>query len=212
MKLPAALIALGVCWSHETLAAEERPSRASWKPRPLEVGVGTHAAYADGLSCSREAFDVVSCTRTSGFAGLHVAPRWRLTQFWALGAMGTASWGAAGVDRSQMYWSAAIDGRLHLFGNRGTVPWLGLDAGVVAVADELAADELGPARSYTTTAPAFGLSAGLDAEINPLFAFSLSLRGFTHLFGNLQSVTPTQPEYATQWGAMLSAGLMLRGL
>jgi len=56
-------------------------------PPAIEVGVGGFAQMDFGSICRRES-DVIGCTNGAAFAGISLAPRWRLSSLFSLVAMG----------------------------------------------------------------------------------------------------------------------------
>jgi hypothetical protein len=172
----------------------------------LELGAGGHVGYSSGNTCARIASDVVGCQGGNVFAGLTLAPRWRFDPAWSLGATGAASW-ADGVSLGQSlsWWRVSLEARWHPQRGAGIDPWLGLDAGVVALVQDVEADELGPDRSYSGVAPALGASFGLAIPLADALALGFDLRGFLHLFGGSAEDVFPEPDYENESGLLLQA-------
>lgn len=199
------------------LAALVSSERASAEGGPA-IGVGGLAAIAWGDVCRRMLSDVTGCTTGSGFLGVQLAPRWRLSPHWSAGAFGAVAWDGGNDSDSRTWWLAAAEGRFHPFGQGAVDPWLGADAGVVVVTDGLSAGELGPAQTYTQAAPAFGIGLGTDFLLGRAVTIGGELRSYAFTFGaggaSLNAASFARaPSYSTQssiWLAVTVTVLLSR--
>jgi hypothetical protein len=176
----------------QTASAEETP-------RPFEIGLGPHAGVTFGDMCSGHG-DVYGCTNGAVFAGVQLAPRWRLSHAWSIGAIGSGADGSGTMDdASQTWWRAEAEARVHPFELASPDLAFGVDAGMIAVFDR-GSD---PARSISHVAPALGAACALDFAITPAFALGGELRVFTWLFADGNEID-TQAHYGTQLGLSLA--------
>jgi hypothetical protein len=174
-------------------------------PRPIEVGLGALAGMSFGDACYAQG-DVVGCSNGAEFAGVQLAPRWRLSRTLSIGALGSVAAGGGVVpdSGSQTWWHAAGEARLHPFDFGGTDLAFGVDAGMVAVIDRVESSQ-----SVSHVAPALGTACALDFEITPTFALGTELRLSALLFpGGDTFRTPTQ--YGPQFGFSLGVTATIR--
>lgn len=145
---------------------------------PLELGLGAGSAISAGQTCTRLGSDIVGCQAVGIFYGLHLAPQYRFLPHWSLGLRGDFVWAGAQRTTSANWWMARAEGRWHPLDPSGTDLWLGLDAGVVALAQSFQADELGPRDTRTKIAPIFGGGVGVDWALGSSVALGPALRSF----------------------------------
>jgi hypothetical protein len=172
---------------------------------PVAVSAGGQAALDFGDRCTREESDVVSCSPgPGGYAGGWLGARYRLHPFWSAGVRGSASIGTV----HDTWWQASVVGRLHALGDADVDLWVGLDAGVLAVAEHLGPDELGPEDTKTTLAPVVGAGLGIDFAIHRQVLLGPSLRALLMPFDKGERFFPRRgTAYATQIGVEVSAGM-----
>lgn len=183
------------------LAASALPPRAASAeetPPPIEIGLAPHAGMAFGDACSQHG-DVSECTNGVLFAGVQVAPRWRLAHLLSIGAVASLATGEGAGDVSTTWWRAEAEARLHPFEPSSPDLAFGVDAGMIAVFDRGT-----QARSATHLAPALGASCTLDFAITPAFALGTELRLFSWLFhDDLSPAGDSLALYGTQLGFSL---------
>lgn len=172
---------------------------------PATVSLAGTLGYAPADRCRREASDVVACVPGLGVAGAEVGARYRLIPELSLGLRGAAA--TAGDDLS--LYQAALTARLHPLPQAAAGLHLTADAGVAALSEELAADELGPATRRTRTLPVLGLTFGVDAPLLPRLALTPALRGFLLAAGPGDPLPPRGTALGTAAGLELSLGLAL---
>lgn len=171
---------------------------------PVAVTVGGQAAMLFGDTCRREASDVIGCSSNGGYAGGHLATAFRLAPLWSVGVRGSASAGTRAT-----WWQANAFARWHVAGAAYPDLWLGVDAGLVAIAEHVEAGELGPATTRTKTAPAVGLEAGIDFPLARILTLGPSLRGLVVPFSGIDYAVDRGSSYATQIGVELGLGATL---
>lgn len=154
-------------------------SKAS--PRPLELKAGGHFLFAFGDVCRRE-LDTVGCTRPA-FTGAEIAPAWRLSGRWSLGAMAAFDWSGANDGATHSLWQAFAQGRWRPWGEGRVEPWAGVFSGVTAATDTLDTAPVTGDRSVTQYAPAVGLSLGTDFELGRILMLGVETRGLFTAFG-----------------------------
>jgi hypothetical protein len=193
--------ALATLSAVSSAAAQDGQARAADEHvAHFEIGLSVQLAYAvAGDRCAQTQSDVISCTGLAFFT-FEFTPRYRLTRAWSLGVLAMLGTG----DSSNMLRIGA-EGQLHLLGDGPVDPTLGLDAGAAFLFDSVPADELGPAESFTSAAPAFGASAGVDFALGETVRLGLGVRFVLVPFGQRETLFSRQPSYDTL--AMLSAGL-----
>jgi hypothetical protein len=175
----------------------------------VELSAGAHAGFALGDVCERPASDVIACMGGLGLAGLHLAPRWRAAGAWSFGAFGSVSWGRITDQHGLNVWLAEAQARFHPLG-AGTVDLsIGLGAGVVGIATAIAADELGPAREGTETAPALSVQLAVDFGLTRSLRLGPELRAFGWLFSGDAEDVSRFPSYGLQLGLALALNVTL---
>jgi hypothetical protein len=202
------LLAIGLGAATARAQPSERPPLPQHLA-PVTVSVGGQAAALSGDACTREASDVVGCVSNLGYAGAHLATRFRVHPSWSIGIRGSGSTG--GSHRS--VWQASGLVRWHAFGAAYPDLFLELDAGVVAFAESLDPDELGPATTVTREAPILGLSTGVDFPVATFLTVGPALRALVIPFGQMDPMPDRGTSYSTQLGAELgvSATVLLGG-
>jgi hypothetical protein len=188
------------------LLARATTAQAEATPRPVEVGLGPHAGMVFGDLCSRDG-DVVGCTQGAGFAGLQVAPRWRLSPALSIGGLGAVALGSGTADSdSQTWWRGAAELRLHPAGAGSPDLAFGVDAGVVAVIDRAPRMQ-----TQSHVAPAFGATVALDFAITQALALGAELRVLSFLFSGGEALPhDLTTSYGPQLGVALAVTLTIR--
>lgn len=164
----------------EPAPAVDRGGADAALPRPLELGVGGHFMFAFGSVCRRD-LDVEGCTNPA-FTGVQLAPAWRFSPYWSLGAMVTFDWSALDDGARYTAWQAFAQARWRPWGEGTVEPWAGAVAGVMAATDTLDQVPTTGDRSVTQYAPATGLGLGTDFEFG-LVALGVEARGLFTAFG-----------------------------
>jgi hypothetical protein len=194
-------------------SAEVPPTTGGGSPAaypPVELGLGGGSSLTGGLTCTRIESDVEGCQSVNMVHGLHLAPQYRLLEHWSLGVRGDVAWAASAGTSSTKWWMARAEGRWHLLGHSEPDLWMGLDAGVVAIAQSFQADELGPAGAETKVAPILGAGIGVDWVLGSRVALGPSLRTFViPLPGNAEWLLARGTSYTTQFGASLELNVTL---
>ncbi len=151
-------------------------------PRPLELAAGGHFMFAPRSVCQRQA-DMMGCT-TPAFTGAQLAPGWRLSPHWSLGAVAAFDWSGESDRAKHSMWQAFAQGRWRPWGEGSVEPWLGAFSGVMAATDTLVQAPTTGDRSVTQYAPAEGLALGTDFDLGQLLAVGLEARGLFTAFGD----------------------------
>jgi len=173
---------------------------------PVEIDVGGHVAYTWGSRCTRRATDLVACSNEGGLAGVHGGPRYRVLPFLALGVRGAVSF--AGNDET--WWQALLTARVLPFPRRYEPLWMGAEGGVVAIAETLESDELGPAKTLTHTAPLFALGLGVNFPVASFLTLGPEVRGFVVPFGAQDYLPDRGTSHETQLGVALGLTATVR--
>lgn len=167
----------------------------------FELSAGPELRYAvSGARCKRSASDVESCSNLLTY-GFELAPRARLSRWFALGGVGRLGWGDA-VKALQL----AAELRLTPLRAAGVAPWIGLDLGGLLFFDRLTADELGPAHTYVKAVPAAGIGLGLEFELSLAVSAGILLRG-DYALSSADAPLTRKPSYDRQ--LLLSASLIV---
>ncbi len=188
----AAVAVLGLVASRAAAEASSAPASAvdhgaagAASPRPLELLAGGHFMFAFGTVCRRDA-DVMGCTNPA-FTGAQLAPAWRLSPHWSLGAMAAFDWSGENDGAKHTMWQGLAQARWRPWGEGTVEPWLGVSSGVMAATDTLDQPPLTGDRSVTQYAPAEGVGLGTDFDFG-LVSLGLETRGLFTAFGNAPSL------------------------
>jgi hypothetical protein len=198
-RLALALVSLVVVVSQTK--AQDEPTHS------LELDAGP-ALHLGGDVCQRTLSDVVACTADGSF-GPFLAARWRFSDNASVGAFG--AFGQSSVprgDSSQTRLAAQF--RWIPFGDRFVDLWVGPDAGLVHVADDVPAGELGPPISYSTTAPSLGIAAGIGIVPLDWLELGLMVRTYADFLGTSEDLRGRQPQRQTRSGLAVALLLTLR--
>jgi hypothetical protein len=180
---------------YEPPPAEDGPFRSH-----MEASIAAQfAAAVAGDRCSREQSDVVGCTSIAMFA-FDFAARLRIAPQWSLGGLAQF-----GKHSATALIRIGAEGRFHALGSKPVDLSFGVDAGAAFLLDNVPTSELGEAESFTTSAPAFGASAGLDFALSENVSFGLLVRLLLLPMGTSAESFERRPSYDTQ--LLLSAGL-----
>lgn len=172
-------------------APDLQPSAASFRPH-WEIGIAAQLAYGiEGSRCRREASDVIGCSELGMFT-FEFAPRYRFRRF-SLGALTQLG---RGDSMSELHVGA--EARLRPVDTVDVEPWVGANAGAAFLFDTLPMDELGPAKSFVTVAPALGLSLGLDFALGETVSLGVSTRLLWLVFGARDGQFDRKPSYDDQ--------------
>ena len=169
------------------------PEGRPFRPH-LEASIAAQYALAVvGDRCARESEDVVGCT-SIGLWAFDFAARFRLAPQWALGGLAQLGKGdATALIR------VGAEARFHPLTSTVLDPWFGIDAGAAFLLDNVGSD------SYTTAAPAFGASAGLDLTASESVSLGLLVRLVVLPMADPGTTFERRPRYDTQ--LLLSVGL-----
>ncbi len=197
-------------------AAETKGETERTSVPPIELGAGLHAAIAFGNDCRSTSSDVSGCGAGGTLFGFHLAPRWRLSPEFSVGALGGLSWSGDSWGNVVTKWfTLEAEGRWHVVGAGTVDPWIGIDAGVVLDVEGVPASDIYPANSFTQAAPMVGGGIGIDIRVASFLMLSPEVRGFAFLFHDGNAFTaPSNGEssIAQQNGVMLSmSGTFLGG-
>jgi hypothetical protein len=225
----AGLAALAACvgsaWAQPATEPAPSPDAAKRSP-PVEVGVGGFGEMDFGQICQRRS-DVIGCTNGTAFAGVSLAPRWRVSSLFSLGAVGAVGWVPGGVsgeassdgshkDFRPKQWRLEAEARWHPFRVDGVDPWLGLDAGLAAIIDSLDAYAPGGGTSGSVSATQLGLAGGaglgIDFPATSFLALGVELRVAMKSLGHqppmLDAVSDIQ---AHEFGTLTALSLAVSG-
>ena len=172
--------------SGKSSPAVDSGAKAAASPRPLELSAGGHVMFALRTVCQRDV-DMMGCTDPA-FTGAQLAPAWRFSPHWSLGAMAAFDWsGESGVAKYTM-WQAFAQARWRPWGEHTVEPWLGVSTGVMAATDTLVQAPTTGDASVTRYAPAEGLALGTDFALGHIFMLGLEARGLFTAFANAPSL------------------------
>lgn len=163
-------------------AGVDRGDNSAPSPRPLELLAGGHVMFAFGRVCRRDA-DTMGCTNPV-FTGAQLAPAWRLSPHWSLGAMAAFDWSGENDGAKHSMWQAFAQGRWRPWGAGSVEPWLGVSSGVMAATDTLDQAPVTGTGSVTQYAPAEGLALGANFALGQLLALGIETRGVFTAFGD----------------------------
>jgi hypothetical protein len=165
-----------------------------------EVGLAAQLGYGvSGRRCERLESDVIGCSEL-GLIAFEFTPRYRFEPEWSIGGLAQLGKGDA---FSLLRFGA--EARFHPLGPADVEPSLGLDAGAAILIDALPMSELGSAETFTTVAPAFGASAGVDMALGESVSVGLIVRLVLVPLGQRDDIFSREPSYDTQ--LLFSAGL-----
>lgn len=175
------------------------PVAATFRPH-WEVGIAAQLMYGiEGARCTRVASDVVGCSELAMFT-FEFAPRYRFRDF-SLGAVTQL-----GKGDSVSLLRLGAEARYQPVDTVDVEPWLGADAGAAVLIDALPTDELGPAKSFVTVAPALGISLGVDFALGETVSLGISTRLLWLALGARDSEFERKPSYDDQ--VVLSGGIV----
>lgn len=207
-----ALLAAFVCCPSVGAAPPDAASH------PLSVSAGGHLLLTFQDVCRKSSPDTVECSSGTGWTGLHVAPRWRVTRPLSLGLLAGVAWrpssegtvstlgGTTEYRRRMLRLSA--EARIRPFDLAPLEPWVGLEVGVVSVRDGIKdTGSLKQEAGVNQTGPIGSCAVGADVFFVPSFAVGLELRGVLIPLGDNPPDLPGQE--ATNYGTMLGVSLGL---
>lgn len=222
--LAAVLASGGSVRAEETIAAQGSGAIAK-RVRPIEIGVGTFAEVAGSTVCRLQS-DVYGCASGPEFAGIILAPRWRASDLFSIGALGVlggklSTEGSRSSDGSHQdfglrMWRLEAEARWHPFGNSNVDPWLGVDAGLAWFTDSVdtyaAGDHYTGSVSATQLGPAGGAALGVDFRTTSFLALGLELRAVTQWMGHQPpTLDPAQGLQAREFGTLTAVSFALNG-
>jgi hypothetical protein len=204
------------------VAAPQLPSTDS-SDRPIEIGAGADAINTFGMTCRRQADDLVACVPGMTWAGMRVAPRWRLSPFFSAGINGAVGWrpsseGSNGSDGSGSSFSQRLarlsaEGRLHFLGDGATQAFAAFEIGIASAQDRIAyrgpGGVPGPIVDASQSGPFAALGAGFDVYLVPLIALGADARAVAIAFGRDAPVLGSQGQTATVYGTQVGFTLGL---
>jgi hypothetical protein len=209
----AVLLASPVGATEESIAGKipaveaERPAPAAAEStESFAVDGGAHAMFLFGQRCTRLASDVVECTDVGMAGGFHLSPSFRISPYWSAGIRGavTFSGGGGNHEDSLAFWQIEAEARYHLLGASRTDFWVALDTGVLVLAEHVGASEIGPADSFTSTHPLFGLGLGAGFPIASAFRLGPEARVLYIPMGDDLNSIPRGTSLASQTGVSLA--------
>ena len=193
----------------EPAAAVDSGGDSTVPPRPLELLFGAHFLLASRDVCRRDV-DMVGCTRPA-FTGAQLAPGWRLSPHWSLGAMAAFDWSGENDGAKHSLWQLMAQGRWRPWGDGKVEPWAGAWGGVMAATDTLDAAPTTNDRSVTQYAPAAGLGIGTDFALGQLVSLGVEARGLYTAFGDAPSLgNGTARDYGKNAWLWFGLGLTFR--
>jgi hypothetical protein len=189
----------------------------------VEASAGVFTRIDFGNICRQES-DVVSCGRAA-FMGLSLAPRWRLSRPFSVGAYGAWGWANAadnvGSDGSHedfgiALWRLEAEGRWHPLGIHAVDPWVGVDGGVTGLRDSVskyvAGGQFARSASVTQLGPVAGLGLGLDFHLLSVLAIGLETRVSLQSFGHSPPLLlPEEQIYGQDYGTVVAWSVGLTG-
>jgi hypothetical protein len=169
-------------------------SRRDERPLSLEAGVDASATF--GTTCRRSG-DLVGCSGGTMWAGFQASPQWQLLDVLSVGVRGALGWRPSTMGSSsgdgressfrQRLWRMSAEGRVHPWGtSASTDVWGAIEAGAVGATDtlEVFSGAAAGTTSVTQYAWLFGVGAGVDFDLDPVFAIGADLRLLTLGFGH----------------------------
>jgi len=172
------------------------PNDGARTPPPVELGAGAFARYDHGNVCEQDG-DVVSCSNGRAFVGAQLAPRYRFSHLFSLGAFAAFGWkmGSQSTqssdgshdDLSETTFRLETEARLHLLDPGDPDLWFGVGVGVTWLHQSV--DIYGPgdrflrSTSNTELGPIAGVAFGVDFPVAEFFALGPELRGAALTYG-----------------------------
>lgn len=202
-------------------AARAEPSNSGSNLRRLELTAGGHAMLGFGSTCRQSSSDTVGCASGTAYAGLHAAPRWRLSRALSLGVLGAIAWRPSSMgsgssdgtstDFDQRLLRISAEVRVHPFPSEVLEPWLGLEAGFASARDSITYHGT-PGRDSdvaSQSGPVGSVGIGADAHLTRFFAIGLEVRGVVIPLGKDPPRLGPEGEKATAYGTITAASLGL---
>jgi hypothetical protein len=188
--------------------AVDRGAAAAASPRPLELLVGGHFIFAAGQVCRRYV-DMLGCSNPA-FTGMQLAPAWRPSPYWSLGAIAAFDWSGENDGATHTLWQAMAQARFRPWGEGSVEPWAGAVAGVMAATDTLDQAPATGDRSVTQYAPSTGLGLGTDFVFG-LVSLGVEARGLFTAFSDPPSLgSGTARHYGDNTWLWLGVSLTFR--